>query len=432
MSDPTLAPLYYTDAQLAQLLVPQQETLSLDAQPTNTQQIAAQMYAQQANNPQPQQAAPQGYARGGHVFPAMHFRGFKAGGHVKENWPDLNVVSNADAVKALVNNQSILSRFGAEAEPPLPQRKPAQTQALPLTEERDDEGFVPGHAKGGRIEPTDAQKHAGNYKKAHARLHGLDIAVENPAGSIRSGMGRDGKPWSVRMPAHYGYIKRTEGADGDHVDVHVGPHLHSPHVHIVDQKDAETGKFDEHKAFMGFEHPHQALNVYHRGFSDGKSHLRMGGMVTMHVDDFKKWVKNKTKTRKPAITHKKSILHHFAAGGMASGIDVPEDRRGTYDMIFSQYKNPDATKNAQPVDDYTENNDKSNADNADDVKYAAPTDMRKGGIVQGYAEGGSVISKFKSPVRAQSFVPPTTHYRDNMGNDALSDVRNSLQRRVNG
>ena len=38
-------------------------------------------------------------------------------------------------------------------------------------------------------EPTDAQKEAGNYKKGHVRLNGLDISIENPQGSTRSGTG---------------------------------------------------------------------------------------------------------------------------------------------------------------------------------------------------------------------------------------------------
>ena len=34
-------------------------------------------------------------------------------------------------------------------------------------------------------EPTEPQKEAGNYKKGHLSLHGLDISIENPRGSER-------------------------------------------------------------------------------------------------------------------------------------------------------------------------------------------------------------------------------------------------------
>lgn len=54
--------------------------------------------------------------------------------------------------------------------------------------------------------PTDAEKEAGNYEKGHVIIQGLDISIENPKGSFRSGVDKDGKPWSVKMPSHYGYI----------------------------------------------------------------------------------------------------------------------------------------------------------------------------------------------------------------------------------
>ena len=71
-------------------------------------------------------------------------------------------------------------------------------------------------------DPTDAQKEAGNYKKGHISIQGLPITLENPQGSIRSGKDGNGRAWEVTMPAHYGYIKRTEGADGEQVDVYIG------------------------------------------------------------------------------------------------------------------------------------------------------------------------------------------------------------------
>ena len=72
-------------------------------------------------------------------------------------------------------------------------------------------------------EPTQAQAKAGQYEKGDVKLHGLDIAIENPKGSERKGVGKDGEEWSVTMPSHYGFARKTEGADGDQVDVYVGP-----------------------------------------------------------------------------------------------------------------------------------------------------------------------------------------------------------------
>lgn len=61
--------------------------------------------------------------------------------------------------------------------------------------------------------PTEAQKEAGNYRKGKVTVAGLDITIENPKGSRRSGVSKDGTPWSVVMPAHYGYITRVRTPD---------------------------------------------------------------------------------------------------------------------------------------------------------------------------------------------------------------------------
>lgn len=161
-------------------------------------------------------------------------------------------------------------------------------------------------AAGGRVEvanihkaPSIAQKEAGNYAKDHIRIHGLDLTIENAKGTARSGVGRDGKSWSVAMPAHYGYIKRTEGADGDHVDVYLGPHTKSRKVFVVDQRDAESKEFDEHKCMMGFGTEQQARAAYCKGFSDGKGAARLGHMRAMSIEEFKDWLKYGD-TKKPA------------------------------------------------------------------------------------------------------------------------------------
>lgn len=139
-------------------------------------------------------------------------------------------------------------------------------------------------------EPTPAQAEAGNYKKGHAPWKGLDLTFENEKGSTRSGVGADGQEWSVTMPAHYGYIKRTTGADGEQVDFYFGDEDTSDYVWLVDQVDAETGKFDEHKAILGVTGPRKARAIYLAGFSDGKGEKRLGGATPMTVESFKEWL----------------------------------------------------------------------------------------------------------------------------------------------
>lgn len=149
--------------------------------------------------------------------------------------------------------------------------------------------------------PTDAQKEAGNYKLGHVNLHGMDISIENAKGSERSGVDSDGERWSVTMPAAYGYIKRTEGADGDHVDVYIGGNPESDVVVVVDQLDLATGKFDEHKVILGAKDHDAALAIYEGGFSDGKGSERIGGSTEMGVDTFKAWLETGDQT-KPMAT----------------------------------------------------------------------------------------------------------------------------------
>ncbi len=139
--------------------------------------------------------------------------------------------------------------------------------------------------------PTEGQKIAGNYRKGHARVHGLDITIENPAGSYRSGTGADGKEWRSKLPNHYGYIKGTAGADGDHVDVYLGHHLKSPKVFVVDQHNLTGGDFDEHKVFLGFSSEKQARDAYARAFSDGKGADRIGHVESMSIPRFKEWLR---------------------------------------------------------------------------------------------------------------------------------------------
>lgn len=118
-------------------------------------------------------------------------------------------------------------------------------------------------------EPTQAQKEAGNYKKGHVQLHGLDITIENPRGSERSGVDKSGKPWTSTISHHYGYIKRTKGADGDQVDVFIGPNPESEKAFVVNQVDPETGKFDEHKIMLGFDDKTAANQGYHANYQKG-------------------------------------------------------------------------------------------------------------------------------------------------------------------
>jgi len=153
-------------------------------------------------------------------------------------------------------------------------------------------------------EPTESQKEAGNYKKGHINIHGLDVTIENPQGSVRSGKDPDGKDWSVEMSAHYGYIRRTEGADGEQVDVYIGNNPESDRVFVIDQIDKESAKFDEHKVFLRVKTEEEAESLYDAHFSDGLGSERQGAITEMSIDQFKDWLKNGDNTKPLALRTK--------------------------------------------------------------------------------------------------------------------------------
>ncbi len=160
-------------------------------------------------------------------------------------------------------------------------------------------------------EPTQAQKEAGNYKHGHVKVSGVDIAIENPKGSQRSGVDENGDAWSVEMKNHYGRIKKTEGADGDQVDVFIGPKPNSQRVFVVNQNNPKTGKFDEHKVMMGFETEQKAVEAYKSNYS--KDWKGFGDAVEMDLGEFKSWLKD-SDTTKPAVSEFKNAISSIKSG----------------------------------------------------------------------------------------------------------------------
>lgn len=152
------------------------------------------------------------------------------------------------------------------------------------------------------LNPSEAQKEAGNYKKAHVNVQGFDITIENPKGSTRSGIDENGREWSNTLQNHYGYFKRTEGKDGDQIDVFIGENPESETVFVVDQNNPESGAFDESKVMLGFNTPEEAKAAY---MSNYEAEWKGFGSITpVSVEDFKKWLYDGAKQRKPFSEYK--------------------------------------------------------------------------------------------------------------------------------
>ena len=142
-------------------------------------------------------------------------------------------------------------------------------------------------------EASEAQKKAGNYKKGHMSIAGLDFAIENPAGTVRHG--------NLKLKDHYGYIKRTVGKDGDQVDVFINSKAQQDwdgDIYIVDQVFPEVGGFDEHKVMFGYNNLIDARRAYKRNFN--KDWKGQGAVTKMTLDEFKSWLAEPGANRKPA------------------------------------------------------------------------------------------------------------------------------------
>lgn len=117
-------------------------------------------------------------------------------------------------------------------------------------------------------------------------VQGLTIVVETPKGEVRSGKG-----FSVTMPAHYGFIANTVGADGDEMDCYIGPNLNSKDVFVVHQSKLDGSGFDEHKCMIGYDTEGDALKDYFLGHH--RSHDIFIKSEAMTMKKFKKWLENK-------------------------------------------------------------------------------------------------------------------------------------------
>jgi len=134
-----------------------------------------------------------------------------------------------------------------------------------------------------------------NLKTARYRLsrritfRGLQISVETDKGEKRHWYDSHNKEHGTTTMKHaYGYIRRTEGVDGDHVDVYVGPNEDAKNVYIVHQMKApDFKKFDEDKCMLGFDTLEEAKKAYLAHYNKLGF---LGSVTTMPFEEFKEKV----------------------------------------------------------------------------------------------------------------------------------------------
>ena len=164
--------------------------------------------------------------------------------------------------------------------------------------------------------PTEAQKEAGNYKMGHLNLDGYRITIENPKGSVRRGTDSKGNAWENTLNNDYGYIRGTEGVDGDHIDVYLSDNPSEGNVFVIDQVNPETREFDEHKVMYGFNSAEEAREAYLANFSEGWNGL--GTITEVSKDEFKKWIQSSHRKTKPFSEYKSvNAISSQSEGGKA-------------------------------------------------------------------------------------------------------------------
>jgi hypothetical protein len=163
-----------------------------------------------------------------------------------------------------------------------------------------------GRSKGHHLaffdRPSQAQLDAGNYRKEKRDFQGMKVSIENPRGSIRSGVGPEG-PWQTSMSHDYGYILGTLGVDGDHFDCYIGPNGAAPMVYLVTTKaPPDFTSDDEQKAMLGFNSLEQAREAYLAHYDDPRF---LGSITEKTVEGFRREVMT---TRKDSRMLKSLVL----------------------------------------------------------------------------------------------------------------------------
>ncbi len=194
-----------------------------------------------------------------------------------------------------------------------------------------------------QAEPTEAQKAAGNYKMEHRRVDGYNISIENAKGSVRRGTGADGKPWETTMQNDYGYIRGTEGVDGDHIDVFLSDTPEEGDVFVVDQVN-EDGSFDEHKVMYGFPTEQAARDAYLSNYEPGWTGL--GAITHVSKDEFKKWIQSSRRKTKPFAEYKSVKPIRYDSQGNPideNGNLIIEDVKSVADITDADFTEPTRT-----------------------------------------------------------------------------------------
>lgn len=232
------------------------------------------------------------------------------------------------------------------------------------------------------INPTEAQKEAGNYKKGHVTIDGYNITIEQPKGSIRKGTDANDKKWEQKMNNTYGYIRGTQSVDGDHIDIFLSDDPTQGNVYVVDQVNPD-GSFDEHKVMYGFNSADEAKDAYLSNYEKGWKGL--GTITEVSKDEFKKWINSSHRKTKPFAEYK-------SVNGTKES-NVTDNPNITPGDLLRAYESGDT----KAIED-AENRMRTFIESSDDMKAVAATYFRSKDNSRKYKDVSS------DTYRTQSFI----------------------------
>lgn len=130
-----------------------------------------------------------------------------------------------------------------------------------------------------RIKNIQAGRLVAKDASPHTVFQGIPIYVENPKGSVRHWETDEGETGKTKMFHPYGYIKNTEGTDGDEIDCFIGPDKSASKVFVIFEK--VTG---EDKCMLGFVDQLHARDAFLAHYDDQKY---LGEITEMTIEDFR-------------------------------------------------------------------------------------------------------------------------------------------------
>ena len=141
------------------------------------------------------------------------------------------------------------------------------------------------------------------------------------------------------MQNTYGYIRGTEGVDGDHIDVFLSDDIdgwNERRVFVVDQYN-EDGTFDEHKVMLGFNETDDAEVAYFANYDNDWAKKHKTVVTGVNLEDFEKWIDSSHRKTKAFAEYKSVKL------SQKSKEDAEENKKPRLEKADSKAKEVSST-----------------------------------------------------------------------------------------